>query len=99
MQSKRSWKANTTSIEYIPLSRLRKQSVKREIRLTNQGVCIKGARGAVNNEGTWLCQPFNLKLYRFDDMGGWLARDINVHNEILGESPKIGGKPSRPRRD
>lgn len=54
MQSKRFWKANTTSTEYIPLLRLRKQSVKREIRLTNQGVCTKGEEGAVNNEGTWL---------------------------------------------
>lgn len=43
-----------------------------------------------------------LKLYRFDMGVAWLAIlmcTTGFLNEILGESPKIGGKPSRLRRD
>lgn len=43
-----------------------------------------------------------LKLYRFDMGVGWLVIlmcTTGFLNEILGELPKIGRKPSRPRRD
>lgn len=43
-----------------------------------------------------------LKLYRFDMGVGWLAIlmcTTSFLNKILGELPKIGRKPSRPRRD